>query len=156
MLSTFISRAAEHTYPEFVSNRKEMRDVSRDRARHQRIGTGQAVGLNHVALRVTDLGRSIKFYKQHLGLVVRREHSSNAFLSCGGNNFLALFRANEAGLDHFCFTIPDYDASSTVKRLNAAGLDNERHDDRVYFEDPDSIALQLSGEWDDYPGGRPD
>ena len=114
------------------------------------------MGLNHVALRVTDLSRSIKFYKQHLGLVVRREHSSNAFLSCGGNNFLALFRANEAGLDHFCFTIPDYDASSTVKRLNAAGLDNERHDDRVYFEDPDSIALQLSGEWDDYPGGRPD
>ena len=120
-----------------------------------RAETFRSVGLNHVALRVPDIDRSIAFYGQHLGLGVLRKGPSNAFLSCGGNNFLALFRSDKAGLDHFCFTIDDYDASRTVKRLEAAGLTNERHEDRVYFEDPDGITVQLSGEWNDYPGGRP-
>lgn len=121
----------------------------------QAASTFTAKGLNHIALRVTDIDRSVEFYRQHLGLGVLRKGSRNSFLSCGGNNFLALFRAEEAGLDHYCFTIPDYDASATVKRLDAAGLKSERQQDRVYFEDPDKITVQLTGEWDDYPGSRP-
>ena len=117
--------------------------------------TFRSVGLNHVALRVPDLDRSVAFYGQHLGLGVLRKGPSNAFLSCGGNNFLALFRGDKPGLDHFCFTIADYGASRTVKRLEAAGLTHERHEDRVYFEDPDGLTVQLAGEWNDYPGGRP-
>lgn len=117
--------------------------------------TFRAVGLNHLALRVTDLERSMAFYRKHLGLGVLRSGSRNAFLSCGGNNFLALFKAQTAGIDHYCFTVPDYDAGATVKTLEGAGLSPQRHEDRVYFDDPDGITVQLSGEWDDYPGERP-
>lgn len=61
--------------------------------------TFRSEGLNHIALRVTDLDRSVEFYRRHLGLGVLRKGSRNSFLSCGGNNFLALFKANQAGLD---------------------------------------------------------
>ena len=121
----------------------------------QAASTFRSKGLNHIALRVTDVDRSVDFYRRHLGLGVLRKGSQNSFLSCGGNNFLALFKAKEAGLDHYCFTVPDYDASATVKKLDAAGLKNERHDDRVYFDDPDQITVQLAGQWGDYPGPRP-
>ena len=114
--------------------------------------TFSSKGLNHIALRVTDLDRSVEFYRRHLGLGVLRKSPRNCFMSCGGNNFLGLFRSKTAGLDHYSFTIPDYDASATVKTLDAAGLKNERHEDRVYFEDADGITVQLTGEWDDYPG----
>ena len=116
--------------------------------------TFQSLGLNHVALRVTDIPRSRAFYQRHLGLRPLRESSSNCFLGAGGNNFVALFRAQEPGLDHYCYTIEDYRPGKVVDKLAAVGLEPERHQDRVYFDDPDGLQVQLSGEWNDYPGGR--
>lgn len=49
-------------------------------------------GLNHIALRVTDIDRSVEFYQRHLGLGVLQKGSRNSFLSCGQNNFVGLFR----------------------------------------------------------------
>ena len=42
--------------------------------------TFRSLGLNHVALRVTDLDRSIAFYGQHVGLEVLRKSSFNTFV----------------------------------------------------------------------------
>ena len=117
--------------------------------------TFRSVGLNHVALRVTDIARSRDFYAKHLGLTVLSENPGVCFMACGANNFVALFRRDAAGLDHYCYTIRDYVPDRVVERLRAAGLAPERHEDRVYFDDPDGLQVQLSGEWDDYPGGRP-
>jgi metallothiol transferase len=106
--------------------------------------TFNAVGLNHLALRVTDLERSRDFYRKHLGLSVVSESDSNCFLGCG-KNFVALFRSENPGMDHYCYTVPDYEAGKVVDRLKAAGLDPERHSNRVYFEDPDGLTVQLAG-----------
>ena len=117
--------------------------------------TFRAVGLNHIALRVTDVPRSRSFYVEHLGVRVLTESEQNCFLGCGANNFVALFRSQTPGLDHYCYTIERYEPAAVVERLRAAGLAPERHADRVYFDDPDGLTVQLSGEWDDYPGGKP-
>ncbi len=114
--------------------------------------TFHSKGLNHVALRVTDLARSREFYRRHLGLRVISRSQWNTFMACGKNNFVAMFKADRAGLDHFAFTVDNYDAGKSVTRGDGAGLSMRRHDDRVYFDDPDGIELQISGEWDDYPG----
>ena len=118
-------------------------------------GTFRSLGLNHVALRVTDVARARAFYVEHLGLRVLSESTHACFLACGANQFVALFRAEQAGLDHYCYTIGDYAPDRVVERLRSAGLAPERHEDRVYFDDADGLQVQLSGEWDDYPGGRP-
>ena len=117
--------------------------------------TLQATGLNHLALRVPDVPRARAFYQKHLGLGVLRSGERTSFLSCGGNHFLALFRSAEAGLDHYCYTVRDFEPGQVMKKLGAAGLGPERHQDRIYFEDGDGLTVQVTGEWDDYPGTRP-
>lgn len=114
-------------------------------------GAGRAVaespfvasGLNHVALAVTDVGRSSAFYQDLLGLEVSRQSAGSAFLTCG-DQFLALFRASEAGLHHYCYGVPGYEARQTVPRLRAAGLEPRVEGDRVYFPDPDGLTVQLA------------
>jgi metallothiol transferase len=103
-----------------------------------------AVGLNHLALRVTDVARSRDFYLEHLGLKVVSESDTNCFLGCG-KNFVALFRSDSPGMDHYCYTVPDYSAGDVVERLKSADLNPERHADRVYFDDPDGLTVQLAG-----------
>lgn len=105
--------------------------------------TFQATSLNHIALRVTDLDRSEAFYRQHLGLRRASGGPYNRFLDCGPH-FVALFRANAPGLDHFCFSLPGYTQQDAAARLRAAGLEPELHENRTYFRDPDGIQVQLA------------
>ena len=114
----------------------------------------QSKGLNHIALNVPDLQKSINFYQKTLGLSVLQQGDSNAFLAAGGNNFVGLFKSDQARMNHYAYTIDNYDASRVVEKLEGAGLAPERHQDRVYFDDPDGLQLQLTGEWEDYPGPR--
>ena len=63
--------------------------------------TFQATGLDHIALRVSDVARSRDFYIRHLGLTVSSDDSpNNCFLNCG-KDFVALFRGSDTGLDHY-------------------------------------------------------
>lgn len=105
--------------------------------------TFAAKGLNHIALRVTDIPRSRDFYEKHLGLKTTSESEWNCFMDCG-DDFVALFKADKAGMDHYCYTIDDYDASAVVERLKAAGLKPTRQENRVYFPDPDGLTVQLA------------
>lgn len=109
----------------------------------QKPGTFEAVGLNHIALNVSNVPRSREFYKQHLGLKVLRQSPNNCFLGCG-DHFVALFHDAEPGLDHYCYSIKDYEPAAVVKRLTAVGLKPRRNSNRVYFDDPDGITVQVA------------
>jgi len=108
--------------------------------------TFEATEINHIALRVTDVGRSRDFYVQHLGMKVTRDSAGSAFLTCG-KNFTALFRGAEPGLDHYCYSVKDYDVDAAERKLRAAGIaDIRRTSGRIYFSDPDGITVQLAAE----------
>jgi catechol-2,3-dioxygenase len=113
--------------------------------------TFEARGLNHIALRVGDVGRSRDFYRKHLGMTVLSESKTNCFLACGPDHFVALFEG-EPAMDHYCYTVDDYDASTVVGKLEAAGLKPRRTSNRVYFDDPDGLEVQLASA----RGSRPD
>lgn len=112
-------------------------------AAQQASPTFQATGLDHIALSVTDIANSRQFYEQHLGLRVTRCGSSTCFLQCG-DDFLALFRGEKPGLHHYSYAIDDFSADDAVQRLERAGLTPKRRDNRVYFDDPDGLEVQVS------------
>ena len=108
--------------------------------------TFAAGSIDHLALSVTDVKRSVAFYQKHLGLKLTRgggEGEGSAFLNCAERDFLALFRGDKPGLHHFSFSIPKYDADAAAKRIEAAGLKLERQGNRVYFPDPDGLKVQV-------------
>jgi len=108
--------------------------------------TFDAVGLNHIALRVTDVANSREFYKKHLGLTVKRDGGDrNCFLNCG-KNFVALFRNNEPRMDHYCYSIKNYDVNEAEAKLKEHDLEPEvvRDAGRIYFKDPDGLKVQLA------------
>jgi catechol 2,3-dioxygenase-like lactoylglutathione lyase family enzyme len=110
----------------------------------QNRSTFESTGLNHIALRVTDVARSRDFYVEHLGLEVSSESlPGNAFLNCG-DNFVALFRGGEPGLHHYCYTIEDYDQQEAAAKLRAVNLKPSLQGGRIYFPDPDGISVQLA------------
>ncbi len=107
--------------------------------------TFKATDVNHIALGVTDVSRSRKFYEQHLGLTLRSDNSPRSiFLNVGKHDFLALFRADKPGMDHYCYTVKGYEAPDAVTRLEAAALNPRRRGNRVYFDDPDGLEVQVS------------
>ena len=46
-------------------------------------------------------------------------------------------------MDHYCYSIEDYDAADAVKTLERAGLKPTREENRVYFPDPDGLTVQV-------------
>lgn len=106
--------------------------------------TFTATGLNHIALNVTDVERARDFYVEHLGLRVTSESlPSSSFLDCG-DEFLALFRSREAGLAHYCYSIPAYNQTEAAERLRGVGLTPDLQGNRIYFRDPDGLVVQLA------------
>ena len=112
-------------------------------------------GIDHIALRVSDLARSTAFYRDHLGGRIRSQSSNSTFLDVG-SQWVALFargavstgyEATQPGVDHFSFHSSKH--RSLAERMGVLrdhGLDpvSPAGSERVYFRDPDGIILQLS------------
>lgn len=106
--------------------------------------TFKAKSLHHVALAVTDVARSRDFYLEHLGLKVSSEWlPNNCFLDCGPN-FVALFRSSRPGLHHYSYAIPNYDQRAAAEKLRAVDIDPDLQENRIYFDDPDGLVVQVS------------
>lgn len=120
-------------------------------------------GYGHVAIKVTDLDRSLDFYRDRLGfpemLRLKNDDGSTwlVYLRITDEHYLEIFpgaendRApgwNANGVNHMCFTIDDLDA--TTERIKAAGialtseikqgLDGNR---QAWIEDPDGNRIEL-------------
>ncbi len=105
-----------------------------------------AVDVNHVALQVSDVDRSVEWYQRLMGANLIRRSSTNAFLGMG-DNFLALFRRQPGGeVDHFCFSVEDYEPESVMAKLAKHGIESTRREDRVYFKDLNGLTVQVSEE----------
>lgn len=120
-------------------------------------------GFGHVAIKVTDLDRSLAFWEQGLGFpeMLRLKHDDGTtwlvYLRITDEVFLEIFpgaendRApgwNANGVNHLCLTIEDIEG--TTQRIEAAGikltspiqmgLDGNR---QAWIEDPDGNRVEL-------------
>ena len=114
------------------------------RAANTGASTFKAESLHHIALSVSDVARSRDFYVEHLGLKVSSEWlPNNCFLDCGPN-FVALFRSSTPGMHHYSYAIPDYDQRTAAEKLRAVDIEPTLQENRIYFDDPDGLVVQLS------------
>jgi len=124
-----------------------------------------ALTTGHVGLNVTDLARSVDFYRRVLDLDVTAERSDGdrryAFLGRDGALLITLwqqsggaFPTDRPGLHHLAFQVPDIEtvrrAETTLRELGAELV----HDGivphgegvpsgGVFFTDPDGIRLEI-------------
>jgi metallothiol transferase len=112
-------------------------------------------GIDHVALRVSDVQRSARFYTGLFGATVRSQSQASVFLDVG-DDWVALFGpgvastgygATEPGVDHLSFhSVNARSAAERMTVLREHGLEpvSPPGSGRVYFKDPDGNILQLS------------
>jgi catechol 2,3-dioxygenase len=115
--------------------------------------------VGHVNLTVSDLERSLRFYRDLLGLHVTQRDAQSAFLACGDyHHHVALNRwdaeatpppPRSTGLHHFALRLPDTTAlAAVVTRLLGGGQELLGATDHgvnlaVYLRDPDGNGVEL-------------
>jgi len=105
--------------------------------------TFTATGLNHIALNTPDIPLARDFYIKHLGLRVTSDGPNSCFMSFG-NNFIALFKSPNAGINHYCYSIENYNVRDAAEKLKAEGLNPRVAGNRIYFKDPHGLEVQLA------------
>lgn len=127
--------------------------------------TAPALSTGHVGLNVTDLDRSLTFYRQVFGFDVVAESKESdrryAFLGADGTLLLTLWQQSDGrfaetapGLHHLAFQVPDIAdvrrAEATLRELGIPlvhdGIVQHSEGARsggVFFEDPDGIRLEI-------------
>ncbi|MEV4096906.1 VOC family protein [Streptosporangium saharense] len=124
-----------------------------------------ALQTGHVGLNVTDLARSIAFYRRVFGFEVLGEQSEGdrrfAFLGLDGTLLVTLwqqsggvFPVDRPGLHHLSFQVPDIEAvrrtEATLRELGAELVydgvvphGEGASSGGVFFTDPDGIRLEV-------------
>jgi catechol 2,3-dioxygenase-like lactoylglutathione lyase family enzyme len=101
--------------------------------------------LDHVALRVADVGEAAERWALQFGLTERSRDAGRATLACDDEQLaLELLAGDEPGFDHVAWELAhDCSLDDALAHLDAAGVDAQRVDDRVELEDVDGNAQHL-------------
>jgi lactoylglutathione lyase len=104
--------------------------------------TPRLVGINHVALEVEDLERSLDFYGRLFELRLRGRSAGAAFVDIG-DQFLALMKGRTQppdGARHFGLVVDDKEATRRALAVAGAELLPGR---RLDFLDPDGNRVEI-------------
>ncbi len=118
------------------------------------------MGLDHVVLRVADIGRSIAFYEAVLGLHVERRLAEIGLVQLrAGTSMIDLVPRTEdeddgRNMDHFAVRIAEMDVPALTAHLKRHGIDAgevrrrygaEGYGSSIYITDPDGNTVELKG-----------
>ena len=120
---------------------------------------GVPTQLGHIALRVRDLERAVQFYRDVLGLELKSQHPTVAFLGIrpDASHEVALFQlqlgadapgpeAERVGMYHMAWEMPSFEALQALnERLKAHNVRIAGYSPRqmnVMFLDPDGNELE--------------
>ncbi|HEX6999493.1 MAG TPA: VOC family protein [Gammaproteobacteria bacterium] len=104
--------------------------------------------IDHVSIQVTDLARSIDFYRRIFGLSILNEDKENEIVRMGVTSVIvSLHHKAPTGLvDHFAIAIDDFDREQTTETLRRHGLTAETNlDYGFHVRDPEGIPVQIVG-----------
>jgi len=126
-------------------------------------------GLDHVVLRVRDVGRMVRFYSEVLGCAVEREVAELGLIQLrAGDALIDLVDvAGELGrrggaapgrearnMDHLCLRIEPFDPAALSRHLGDHGVEAgpverrygaEGFGPSIYIQDPEGNTVELKG-----------
>jgi catechol 2,3-dioxygenase-like lactoylglutathione lyase family enzyme len=114
----------------------------------------KTTGLFHLAINVTDLDLSVKFYTDLFRIDVLRQQEDMAIMHTpGSDDSFVLFKASgpvaPSGIAHFGFKVDDQNFDQAMDYVQKKGIriisNPARNTGRfLYIEDPDGFVVQIS------------
>ena len=104
--------------------------------------------IDHISVQVTDLPRSIAFYREVFGLSILNEDRENEIVRMGTSGILvSLHRKPPTGIvDHYAIAIDGFDRESVTRALEQHGLTPDQNlDYGFHVRDPEGIPVQIVG-----------
>ena len=122
----------------------------------------RVAGLDHIVLRVADLGRAVAFYESVLGLRVERELDTPRLVQLRAGAAMVDLVPGESGaaapgggnMDHFAVRLERFDPDALAAHLRAQGVEvgevrrrygADGYGPSLYIADPDGNVVELKG-----------
>jgi len=102
--------------------------------------------IDHVSIQVTNLQRSIEFYKNLFGFNVVSEDKSNEIVRLGiTKTLVSLHHKSPTGIvDHFAIGVDHFDKESVTRDLKLRGVTpQENIDAGFHVKDPEGLSVQI-------------
>lgn len=102
--------------------------------------------IDHVSIQVSDLQRSIDFYRNVFGLEIINRDEPNEIVRMGTTRIIVSLhhKAPMGIVDHFAIAVEGFDRDSATRSLSTLGLEAEQNlDYGFYVRDPEGIPVQM-------------
>ncbi len=106
----------------------------------------QGIGISHISLSVSDLQRSVDFYRNTFGLSVLGEDKKLEIVRLGQKGTMVSLRhAAPAGVvDHFAIHLDGFNREAVTAELTSRGLKPSQNADAgFHVNDPDGYPVQM-------------
>jgi catechol 2,3-dioxygenase-like lactoylglutathione lyase family enzyme len=106
----------------------------------------KGVKIDHVSIQVTDLQRSIDFYRKLFGFSMVSEDKKNEIVRLGiTKTLVSLHHKSPTGLvDHFAIAVDHFDKESVTRELKSHGASPEENVDAgFHVKYPEGLNVQI-------------
>ena len=114
----------------------------------------QAISINHITVRVPDLHRTSRFYREFFAMPLKQQSATVHILGVGDSSFFGIEQGagTVAKVDHFDFGIAHFNAAEIRTKLLERGLKfaDAASQESFKFFDPDGFQIQVNAP--DYVG----
>ena len=103
-------------------------------------------GLDHIEFTVSEVEKSLQFYAAIFGATVMKNNRTTRRYLKLGSSYIAIDKADQIRVDHFCAGIPGFDIAAVHSQLQSAGVmyrDFPSGKD-LAVTDPDGTRTQLA------------
>jgi catechol 2,3-dioxygenase-like lactoylglutathione lyase family enzyme len=103
----------------------------------------KAMSINHIAINVSDVKKSSKFYQDVFGMSATMEDEKSAALLFNNIGLIIRPGKNPGTISHFMMGVDNYDAEKMSAELKSHGLEPRKDQDSFHVKDPDGLDVQI-------------
>jgi len=104
----------------------------------------ESAGINHVSVTVSNLNRSVEFYRRVFALPLIPTTAANLVQLAVGKQHLSIRQGTPLGIDHFAIGVEGFNKFNVMNDLRARGASGQDAPGvGFHVKDPDGVQVQL-------------